>query len=244
MIEKPDYRNWLREKLEEAGHGAKSRLAKHLGVSPDAVTRMVNIDSQKESREISAKELGFMANFFGEFPPDITKVDRADAFDVVQKMATNKIKPSASINGLNSIPDLAIHAGMGNGGLLDVSVDHQGNPTDPESVRGFWTFPDYMVRGLGNLSKIYAWEVRGDSMEPSLPGGSVVFVDTTQTTLPPDDIYALDYGDGLMVKRVKLIPRTNKLLVISDNERYGSDELRREDVRIYGRIRGWFQWRG
>lgn len=143
------------------------------------------------------------------------------------------------------IPDLAIFGGMGGGGELDVYTDaDSGQIIDPEQVRGYWSLPDYMVRGLGQLQHIYAWEVRGDSMEPTIPGGSVVFVDTKQNQLPPDDIYAINYGDGLMVKRLKLVPRSEMVSVISDNERYGADDLPRTEVHVWGRIVGWFQWRG
>lgn len=141
------------------------------------------------------------------------------------------------------IPDLAIFGGMGGGGLFEVLADDQGMPRDQEQFRGYWTFPEYMMAGFRNLRRIYAWEVRGDSMEPTLAGGSVVFVDMSQDRLPPDDIYAIDYGDGLMVKRLKLIPRSDRVAVISDNERYGSDELMRDEVHVYGRVVGWFQWR-
>lgn len=141
------------------------------------------------------------------------------------------------------IPDLAIFGGLGGGGMLEVMADESGALLDPDQLRGYWSFPDYMVSAFRNLQHIYAWEVRGDSMEPTLAGGSVVFVDMSQDRLPPDDIYAIDYGDGLMVKRLKLIPRSDKVAVISDNERYGTDELLREEVRVYGRIVGWFQWR-
>lgn len=142
------------------------------------------------------------------------------------------------------IPDLAIFAGMGGGGMIEVAVDDQGHPTDPDQIRGYWEIPEYMLTKFGNLRHIYAWEVRGDSMEPTLAGGAVVFVDTSQTAPPPDDIYAINYGDGLMVKRVKLIPRSNRVAIISDNDRYGTDELLREDVKVWGRVIGWFQWRG
>lgn len=142
------------------------------------------------------------------------------------------------------IPDLSIFGGMGGGGLIEALQREEDGYIPDDQLRGYWTFPDYIARGLGSLKSIYAWEVRGDSMEPTLLGGSVVFVDTNQNSLPPDDIYAIDYGDGLMVKRVKLLPRTDKLLIISDNEKYGVDELLREDVAVYGRVIGHFQWRG
>lgn len=83
-------------------------------------------------------------------------------------------------------------------------------------------------------------------MEPTLAKGSTVFVDTGHTHPNPEDIYACDFGDGLVIKRLKLIPRSEHILIISDNhERYGDpDELRREDVVVYGRVVAWFQWRG
>jgi transcriptional regulator with XRE-family HTH domain len=154
------------------------------------------------------------------------------------------LPPSRSMGGATvRIPDLAIFGGLGGGGMLEVMQDESGALIDGDQLRGYWTFPDYMVSAFRNLRRIYAWEVRGDSMEPTLAGGSVVFVDMSQDKLPPDDIYAIDYGDGLMVKRLKLIPRSDKVAVISDNERYGTDELLRDEVRVYGRIVGWFQWR-
>lgn len=141
------------------------------------------------------------------------------------------------------VPDLNIFGGLGGGGLMEVLAD-EGTPVDPGQLRGYWTFPDYMLNAFRSMEGIYAWEVRGDSMQPTLPGGSVVFVDVTQNTLPPDDIYALDAGDGLVVKRLHLVPRSDSIDVISDNkDRYPIDRLKRDEVDVYGRVVGWFQWR-
>lgn len=137
-----------------------------------------------------------------------------------------------------------IHGALGGGGALSVMLDEGSRRTiDPEESDGFWTFPESVKTGMRNLAKIYALPVRGDSMEPTLPGGSIAFVDVSQNFPQPEDIYALDAGDGLIVKRLKLAPRTENILVISDNERYGTDELHRQDVQVYGRVVGWFQWR-
>lgn len=158
---------------------------------------------------------------------------------------SQNVAPIPRPSSLVRIPDLNLFGSLGGGGLLEVisGVDN-GMPTDPDQLRGFWTFPEYMVSAFRNGRGIYAWEVRGDSMEPTLAGGSVVFVDTEQNQLPPDDIYALDAGDGLVVKRLRLVPRSPHIDVISDNnERYPTDRLLREEVRVYGRIIGWFQWR-
>lgn len=155
------------------------------------------------------------------------------------EMPERQIKEDAIVR----IPDLELFGGLGGGGMLEIITDDNGAIHDQDQLRGYWSFPDYMVSAFRSLRHIYAWEVRGDSMLPTLDGGSVVFVDMSQNRLPPDDIYAIDYGDGLMVKRLKLIPRTDRVAVISDNDRYGMDELLREEVRVYGRVVGWFQWR-
>lgn len=158
---------------------------------------------------------------------------------------SRNVGPIPKPSNMVRIPDLNLFGALGGGGLLEViSATDSGMPTDPDQLRGFWTFPEYMVTAFRSARGIYAWEVRGDSMEPTLAGGSVVFVDTEQNLLPPDDIYALDAGDGLVVKRLKLVPRSPHIDVISDNkERYPVDRLLREEVRVYGRIIGWFQWR-
>lgn len=111
-------------------------------------------------------------------------------------------------------------------------------------VNGFWSFPDVVKAGWRNMPNVYSVPVTGDSMEPTLTSGSYVFIDMTHTVPQPEDIYACDFGDGLSIKRLQLVPRSEKIKVISDNTRYATYELRRDEVRVYGRVVAWFQWRG
>jgi phage repressor protein C with HTH and peptisase S24 domain len=144
------------------------------------------------------------------------------------------------------VENLTIVSGAGGGGALDVQYREDGVLVDPSMMDGYWSFPDSVKAGWRNLERIKALPVIGDSMEPTLTKGSTVFIDTTHIHPNPEDVYACDVGDGLVIKRLKLLPRTDKILVISDNTaRYGEpDELLREEVRIYGRVVAWFQWRG
>lgn len=61
--------SWLRRHLAARGRGANRALASHLGVRPDAITRMVADQAGKEARAVSAEELLLMAEFFGEDAP-------------------------------------------------------------------------------------------------------------------------------------------------------------------------------
>lgn len=163
-----------------------------------------------------------------------------------------KIREAARRRGLmpaelqTTVGDVALlnlRVGMGNGGLISIPLDSRGKPVK-QAVLGHWSFPDQVKAGWRRLDAVYALPVTGDSMEPTLANGSYVFVDTTHTNPTPEDIYAIDYGDGLMVKRIALIPRSDKVRVISDNDRYSSYELLRSELMVYGRVVAWFQWRG
>lgn len=142
------------------------------------------------------------------------------------------------------IANLAIRGGLGSGGLLTVEADATTGAILPEFVDGYWSFPGRVRDQFRNIGKTHALPVVGDSMEPTLINGSVVFVDTTHTAPSPPDLYAVDYGDGLMVKRIELIPRSRKVRVISDNDRYSSYEMARDELLVFGRVVAWFQWRG
>ena len=64
-------KQWIIDELRSRGHGSKSKLAAHLGVRPDAVTRMLNLSPNKEARLIHAEELVKISEFFGSAPPGI-----------------------------------------------------------------------------------------------------------------------------------------------------------------------------
>ncbi|UZD70793.1 hypothetical protein [Brucella sp. JSBI001] len=56
-------KEWIIGELKARGHGSKSKLAAHLGVRPDAITRMLNLAPNKEVRIIHAEELVKISEF-------------------------------------------------------------------------------------------------------------------------------------------------------------------------------------
>lgn len=64
-------RTWLKDQLARAGRGAKSRLAQHLGIRPEAVSRMISEDG--EFRDLKASELVRIAVFFNTSPPILAR---------------------------------------------------------------------------------------------------------------------------------------------------------------------------
>jgi phage repressor protein C with HTH and peptisase S24 domain len=225
--------NRIRE-VRKSKHMTLDDLAEETGISTSYLSRI-----EAGSRELSlenavrvARALECeVADFTSEFSPD----------DVDAAMRVDLAGP-ARVSG--DIPNLTIHAGMGHGGLEHVEGSESGFvPT--EFTNGYWSFPEPIRQRFHNMSKTHALPVIGDSMSPTLIDGAIVFVDTTHVVPSPPDLYAVDYGDGLMVKRIELVPRSKKVRVISDNsDRYSSYEMPRTDLRVFGRVVAWFQWRG
>lgn len=60
--------------------------------------------------------------------------------------------------------------------------------------------------------------VKGDSMEPTICSGDLLFVDTARNAYQGDGIYVFSFNDKLYVKRLQFAG--DKLLVISDNKHY------------------------
>ena len=142
----------------------------------------------------------------------------------------------------DAIPNLLTHAGMGSGGIELVEVDENGHPLELYTDGG-WSFPDGIASGFHSRKGIYSIEVEGDSMEPNYRGGSTVFVDTKNTRPTPPGVFIVDYGDGLLLKRVELIGGTDQIAIISDNkDLYRSYEFPRDEVTIWGRVIAKWEW--
>jgi len=85
--------------------------------------------------------------------------------------------------------------------------------------------------------EIEAIHVEGESMEPTLPDGSIVFIDRRQTDPSKDGIFVAATGNGLFVKRIRR--RADGMVeLISDNPLYTPEVLPPEQVEIVGRVVG------
>jgi transcriptional regulator with XRE-family HTH domain len=210
-------------------------LADMTGISTSHLSRM-----EAGTRGVSLEQIIKIARSLGTEPEDLSDEFNQDDLERAKSMA---VFPNEGAQKRGDIPNFTIHAGMGPGGALSVTTNDAGEVYSDFSD-GFWSFPDAVKAGFRRMSKVFALPVIGDSMEPTLPNGSFVFIDTTHNVPSPPDVYALDYGDGLMIKRVEMLPGNEKVVVMSDNERYRQHELPQDDVRVYGRVVAWFQWRG
>jgi SOS-response transcriptional repressor LexA len=85
--------------------------------------------------------------------------------------------------------------------------------------------------------EIEAIHVEGESMEPPLPDGSIVFIDRRQTDSSRDGIFVASTANGLFIKRIRR--RADGMVeLISDNPLYTPEVLPPEQVEIVGRVVG------
>lgn len=208
-------------------------LAEETGISTSYLSRI-----EGGSRKASLENIIRIARALSTEPEDLS-----DEFDINDLERAKSVPISRIAAPTGDVANLNVRGGLGIGSPEGVETDDRGQ-IYADHVSGFWSFPPAVKAGWRNMPQVYSIPVEGDSMEPTLTSGSYVFVDMTHVVPQPEDIYACDYGDGLTIKRLQLVPRTDRIKVMSDNDRYEDYELRREDVRVYGRVVAWFQWRG
>jgi len=91
--------------------------------------------------------------------------------------------------------------------------------------------------GIVNTKDIDAINVIGESMEPTLKEGSVVFVDKNDTNVKKGGIFILSTADGLFIKRV-LYRVDGSCDIISDNPAYPPQRISAGSFEIIGKVIG------
>ena len=129
-----------------------------------------------------------------------------------------------------SIPVLDVVASCGQEGHISPAV---------RLVRMFRSTREWLLSHLiasANLATLHILTADGDSMEPSIHGGDFVFVDTSQTRVTADAVYAIQYAGSIFIKRV-MTRVDGSVLLISDNKRYEPQEVRDPgSLNIVGRV--------
>lgn len=84
--------------------------------------------------------------------------------------------------------------------------------------------------------------VTGNSMEPTIAGGSPIAIDKGCTQIIDGKVYALDHGGMFRVKRLYKLP-LNRVRIVSDNGNEYPEEVvsmgHEESPRIIGRVFWW-----
>ncbi len=92
------------------------------------------------------------------------------------------------------------------------------------------------IVGMGN-TELEAIHVDGESMEPTLQDGSIVFIDRTQTDINKNGIFIASTTGGLFIKRIQKRP-DGMIDLISDNSMYPPQAVPADEITIVGKVVG------
>jgi phage repressor protein C with HTH and peptisase S24 domain len=91
---------------------------------------------------------------------------------------------------------------------------------------------------FGNNHRLEGIKVRGDSMQPTVDDGDIVYINRDDTT-PKNGIFVIRIGDEVLIKRLSKLPNKS-IKVSSDNEFYPSFEIdlsaENLDFEIIGKV--------
>jgi phage repressor protein C with HTH and peptisase S24 domain len=233
-----DYRQLLRIMLENT---KQQDLARELKTTQATISRWL---SGQEPRGAALERIRNLARA-RRLAEDAT-IEQGNLESEAQILRAHQtISPNDKSYSMKSEGDIAsfnAHAGMSEAST-PLEADNSGASMRPLDIDGFWSFPEEIKSGWPQMDQTYAMPVTGDSMEPTLSNGSHVFVDTSHNYPSPPDLYAINYGHGLMVKRIELLPG-DKIRVISDNDRYSDFEFQQNEVEVFGRVVASFKRHG
>jgi phage repressor protein C with HTH and peptisase S24 domain len=94
-----------------------------------------------------------------------------------------------------------------------------------------------------DTNRIKVVPCRGTSMSPTIPDGSLLFVDVRVKSHIGDGIYCIDLDHRLLVKRINIRPKDRVFEVVSDNESGPRTETyplsEEESMYICGKVVAW-----
>lgn len=124
---------------------------------------------------------------------------------------------------------------------IEACCDPSGGPvcTDVAVVERIQVSLDWFKQNISRFRTVGHQLVtaRGDSMEPTINSGDIVVVDVRDTDVTQEGIFCLNYGGGVTIKRIQVLPFGIEF--ISDNKLYNSFVLKGQEldaVKIIGRV--------
>jgi phage repressor protein C with HTH and peptisase S24 domain len=83
-----------------------------------------------------------------------------------------------------------------------------------------------------NLDAIH---VTGDSMEPTIKDGSIIFIDRNDKNIRNGGIFVISTNAGVFVKRINL-KSNGEIEIISDNPVYPVERVNSNEIQIIGKV--------
>lgn len=122
----------------------------------------------------------------------------------------------------------------------DIYASAGGGALSHDEQSEFLSLDKEMVNHLGGkqaIKNMHALNVIGDSMEPTLNDGDIVFMDKESTNPSKNGVYIVTTPAGLFIKRLQL-KSDGTVALVSDNKIYTDEIVNSEDIRVLGKVIG------
>lgn len=229
----------LLERNGQPRRGAGAYLAKRYKVSNVTANDWLNgkFKPDPDTARRIAEDHGshFLMLYFGKRPSAeelSTAPSPETGLSVHQPESAGEIAP-----GYVRFPLLDGFVAAGDGGYV---ADY------PEVVREIDVAEDWVRRNIAApAERVRVITAQGDSMQPDIGSGDVLFVDSGITWFDSDAVYVMNWRGRPIVKRLQL-RRDGRLLIKSTNPAYEPEEVPPGEVdqlHISGRVVGVWQFR-
>ena len=198
---------------------SQNALARMIGVTQPSIKKVLNGDT------LNPKYILEIADALN-VSPEWLKTGKGDTPDF-----SEEVEDEEENGHLVRVEVLDVYASAGNGEFLTGDLAGDIQAVEFASEYFYNLFQRASEKGMAIVN------VKGDSMEPTLSSGDLLFVDTTRTYYQGDGLYVFSFGDSLYVKRLQRAGY--KLLVLSDNKFYDTwdvNESNEDQFFIHGKV--------
>ncbi len=226
-----------------AEHRSTNAFAKHVGITESLVRKYLSGGTPGLDKAVQiarAKNVSVEWLATGEGPRDTQPRDdvtvvRTDREQTGRQLMRGTVPVEGDEDAI-ALPRLTIEGSAGHGLI----------PTR-EEIEDYLSVSRSYLREVGiNPSYAHVLRLSGHSMAPTLLDKDLVIVDTSQNRVRDEEIYALAYGDAVLIKRLQ--PQLDGgMKIISDNKggHYSDAYLPavdRHQLRVVGRVGGFLRY--
>ena len=219
------------EKVMAEKSVTKADLARAAGVTPQAVGRWFKTGSiSKDSLIACAKKLEVSLAWLIEGSNDSTSpvINESNA-ELVGGISPWDSKTPLDEDDVEVPFFMEVELSAGSGSTVKLE-------TNGPKLR----FSKSTLRKQGvDVNRAACVKVSGDSMEPVIPDGATVGIDTANTSIKDGDMYAIDWAGALFVKVLTRRPGGGLRIKSFNSEEYPDEDLTQDeakDVRVIGRV--------
>lgn len=213
--------------IEEKGLSQNS-VSLQMGYERTYLTQFINRENPKRLSDKARRRLATIL----EVPEqELTDEDLSDTIEPLFIAGANQAIETAtnffrSLKSTAKIDIINVSACCGNG-----------QETFSEKTCGHVSIPLEELKSITNISpnNIKLIKATGDSMDPTIKDGDMVWIDTGNNFISSDGIYLLRMPTGLAIKRIQT-ELTGAIAIKSDNDKYSNTTANVGEINVIGKV--------